>query len=143
MAQPEVVRGHFRRFSVSRTMNVKDFCALNKLFFERGKLYYELVKPVLVQGTKTIILMDRTTGKLYTGRWAREMLGLPTYDRDVKLNAVHLSRYHVFIQSTSNNRKLLAGQQVLFAVPAPAVSEPAQPAVLTVWDRLASGDDLL
>ena len=140
--QPEVVKGHFKILKVIRDTSIKDFCVANKLRFERGKGYYELVKPVLVQGTKRIILLDRTTGKLYTGAWAREMLGLPTHDRDVKLNAVHLTRYRVFIQSTSNNRVLLSGQGFLYQVPAPAASEVKPVDVLTVWDRLA-GDDLI
>jgi hypothetical protein len=141
--QPEVVKGHYRHFDVARDTGVRDFCTTNKLYFEKGKLYYELVKPVLVQGTKRIILQDRSTGKLYTGRWAREVLGLPTYDRDVKLSAIHLSRYRVFIQSTSVNRKLVAGQGILYQVPAPVASEAAVQIVLTVWDRLASDTDLI
>jgi len=140
-SHPEVVKAHLRTFRIEAHIGIKDFCAANGLKFERGKLYYELVKPVLVQGTKKIILADRATmTKFSTGRWVREQLGLPTTDRDAKLNAFHWGAYRVFIQSTSNNRKLLPGQMILYEVDAPKVPTVN---ILSVWDRLAGDDDLI
>lgn len=109
--------GRFQVLAVDTDMPIKTFCESQGVTFGRGRGFYELTKPELVQGTKEVVLMDRRTGDLYTGSRAREMLDLPLHDEDVRLRPVHLTEYHVFIQSTSNNRKLVGGTRILYEVP--------------------------
>lgn len=112
-----VPSGRFQVLSVDKDMPIKDFCKEQGVDFKPGRGFYELTKPVTVQGTKEIVLMSRATGDLFTGTHAREMLGLPLHDEDVKLKPTHLDEYVPFIQSTSNNRKLIGKTRLLYEVP--------------------------
>jgi hypothetical protein len=112
-----VPSGRFQVLSVDRDMPIKDFCSSQGVEFKPGRGFYELTKSEKVQGTKEIVLMQRTTGDLFTGTRARELLGLPLHDEDVKLAATHLEEWVPFIQSTSNNRKLVGGTRLLYEVP--------------------------
>lgn len=112
-----VPSGRFQVLSVDRDVPIKDFCKEQGVEFKQGRGFYELTKAVTVQGTKEIVLMSRATGDLFTGSHARSMLGLPLHDEDVRLHATHLDEYIPFIQSTSNNRKLVANTRLLYEVP--------------------------
>lgn len=109
--------GRFQVLTVDRDMPIKDFCTAQGVEFKTGRGFYELTKPVTVQGTKEIVLMHRESGDLFTGARARELLGLPLHDEDVKLRPVSLETYIPFIQSTSNNRKLIGSTRLLYEVP--------------------------
>lgn len=74
-----------------------------------GRAYYELTKTETIQPQKQIAILAR--GEVYTGYEARQMLGLPDYHVKVKPN--DYQDYKIFVQSTSTNRKLIAGQQLL------------------------------
>jgi len=67
------------------------------------------------QATKEIILMDRTTGDLFQGSAAREMLSLPM-DATIRIKPSNLEKYVVFVQSTSANRKLIGKTRFLYEV---------------------------
>ena len=69
--------------------------------------------------------MDKGTGDIYTGPAVRAMLGLPEWSpdkkasasrKDAKLRPVDLTKWAVFIQSTSVNRKLIGGTRFLYEV---------------------------
>jgi hypothetical protein len=50
---------------------------------------------------------------MYTGSEAREMIGLP-YGKRGQIAPRYLEGYEVFVQSTSNNRKLLRNTKFLY-----------------------------
>ena len=112
-----VPSGRFQVLNVDSDGAIKVFCETQGVEFGRGRGFYEMTKPETVQGTKEIVLMDRRTGDLFTGPKAREMLGLPLHDEDVRLRPAYLEQYAVFIQSTSTNRRLVAGTRLLYEVP--------------------------
>jgi len=66
-----------------------------------------------VQDHKQIAIRDKKTGVIYSGVNARQMLGLP-YHGTVKVVPGNHGAYDIFIQSTSVNRKLVKGTQVLY-----------------------------
>lgn len=76
-----------------------------------GSAYYEPVKAVTVQSYKNVVLLNRRDGKAYIGDGTRELLGLP--DHSVTIRPGNHADWRVFIQSTSTNRKLHRGTQVL------------------------------
>lgn len=79
----------------------------------KGTAFYELVKTEKeVQDYKVIVIRDRTTGLMYSGKAARQMLGLPTFGT-VRVVPGNHSAYAVFVQSTSTSRKVVAGTDVL------------------------------
>lgn len=113
-----VSSGRFQVMSVDEDTRIDEFVTDNGVTFKRGRGFYELTKSVLVQGTKEVILQHKVTGDLFNGDKAREMLGLPALanDIDMKIKPVALEEYRAFIQSTSNNRKLIGGTKFLYEV---------------------------
>lgn len=60
--------------------------------------------------------MDKVTGNFFTGNAARKLAGIPI-GVSAKVSPEDLRQYVVFIQSTSVNRKLLAGTKFLYEIP--------------------------
>lgn len=113
-----VPAGKFQRIYVAETEGVIDFCSGQNLAFKKGWLYQRLDENRTVcevSAKKEIVLRDKVTGDLYSGVAARRKVGLPDsgtqklYYRDHKN-----SEYEIYIQSTSHNRNLEAGQYVLY-----------------------------
>lgn len=77
----------------------------------KGTAFYQLTKKVLVQKSKQIYIYDKETKNVYQGSLARSLLGLP--DQNCHVTPVYNGRYDIFIQSTSLNRKLEPGTNVL------------------------------
>jgi len=94
---------------------VREFCEKkSKKALLKGACFYELVKTEdKVQAHKQIAIRDRQTGAVFAGPAARQMLGLPNYGTVRVIPGDH-SKYDVFIQSTSVNRKLPPYTRVLY-----------------------------
>ncbi len=110
-----VTPGRFQFLDVDSNTPIKDFVTENGLKFKPGRGFYEFTKTETIQGRKEIVLMDRKTGDLFSGEGAREMLGLPPGET-VRIRPANLEKYVVFVQSTSNNRKLMGGSRFLYEV---------------------------
>lgn len=94
-------------------MMIRDFC--NDVFgrYEIGKAYYELTKREEIQEKKGFLVREKSTGRVYTGPAARQMLGLPTYGM-VKVKPEGSGDFELYVQSTSVNRKLVSGTKVAY-----------------------------
>lgn len=80
----------------------------------KGGAFYQLTKKEdEVQDYKQIAIRDKKTGKVYSGVQARNLLNLP-HNGTVKVAPGNHGAYDLFIQSTSVNRRLKAGTQVLY-----------------------------
>lgn len=104
----------FQLLTVDKDTSIKDFVTANGLKFKRGKGFYEFTKRVLVQEHKEVVIQDKGTGEMFTGDEARDILDIPVGER-AKVSPMPTS-FTGFIQSTSNNRKLLAGTKFLYEV---------------------------
>ena len=78
-----------------------------------GSAFYQLTKPERVQGHKAICIREKHSGKVYSGDAARDLLGVPK-GGEIKLYPGKVGNFDVFIQSTSVNRNLLPGTEVLY-----------------------------
>jgi hypothetical protein len=87
---------------------VEDQCGLK---YKLGSCYYELMKTETIQPQKDVAVLEIKTGKVYSGPAARDLLGLP--DMQVRVKPDKNPEYKVFVQSTSVNRKLIAGTKLL------------------------------
>lgn len=110
----EVNPSRFQALPVDADCDIKKFVESNGLVFRKGRSFYEWTKKVTIQSYKELILQDKATGKFYTGQAAKDKLGISGTGRysppdDVK-------DYRIFVQSTSNNRKLLGGTNFLYEV---------------------------
>ena len=94
---------------------IRDFCEKRLTTgMLKGAAFYELTKTEKkVQDYKQIIIRDKVTKEIYGGSSARDILGLP-HVGDVKLAPGDFGKYTVFIQSTSVNRKVPSGSEVLY-----------------------------
>lgn len=91
---------------------IKEFVESWKLPYTVGGSYYQLSKTEKVQASKNIIVQNKLSGKLYTGVEARDLLGLPNYE--VKVAPGNFQNYNIYVQSTSVNRKLVVGTQLVY-----------------------------
>lgn len=80
----------------------------------KGAAFYQLTKTEpKVQDYKVIAVQNKQTGEVYAGPAARQMAGLPQYG-DCRVAPDDLGEWNVFIQSTSVNRKVVAGTTLLY-----------------------------
>jgi hypothetical protein len=102
--------GSYTVNSVPADMRIDEYTLQVTGQYTPGRTYYEMTKRELIQAYKSIaILVDE---KLYMGDTARDLIGLPK-DADVRVGPGDHPGYKVFVQSTSMNRKLLAGTDAL------------------------------
>lgn len=79
--------------------------------FQVGKTFYPLMKPETIQANKKLAVVEKATAKVFMGDGVRQMIGLP--DMEVRVRPNHNPDYTIYVQSTSVNRKLIAGTKVL------------------------------
>lgn len=96
---------------VPREAYIKDFVEACGLAYRVGSAYYQLMKTETIQPQKDIAIVGRQDGKVYMGRGARDLLGLP--DMNVRVKPDANPKFDVFVQSTSVNRKLIPGTRLL------------------------------
>lgn len=95
---------------------IRDFVEkrLNGQAMLKGAAFYQLVKTEdKVQDYKLIAIRDKDTGAIYCGPEARDLIGLPRYG-DARVNPDTKGKWQVFVQSTSVNRKVTGGTQLLY-----------------------------
>lgn len=76
-----------------------------------GEAYYQLMKAETVQANKALILRSKADGTYHAGAGVRAMLGLPGHD--VRVKPGNHGDWDIFVQSTSVNRKLVRGTDVV------------------------------
>ncbi len=104
----------FVRIPVSSAVAIRPLVESElKTSYKKGHGYYELTKPELVQEYKEIAIVDKASGKIYAGDAARSHLGLPIGAR-IKVKPGDHGSFAIFVQSTSVNRKLVAGTSLLY-----------------------------
>jgi hypothetical protein len=80
----------------------------------KGAAFYQLVKTEdKIQDYKLVAIRDKETGAVYCGAEARDLIGLPRVG-DVRVRPDTAGKFNVFIQSTSVNRKVNAGTQLMY-----------------------------
>lgn len=102
----------YQVLTVDRDMSIKEFVAENGLEFKAGKGFYEFTKPETISPKKLVVLMKKDTHQLYEGNHARKIAKIGKETK--KYKPTDLADYRMFIQSTSYNRKLIAGQGFLY-----------------------------
>lgn len=81
----------------------------------KGAAFYQLVKTEKkVQEYKLVALRVKTSGKVYCGQDARDMLGIGNATGTVRLVPGDHAKFDVFVQSTSVNRKIPVGTDVMY-----------------------------
>ena len=100
--------------SQSAGSQIRDFCeAKSGAKMLKGAGFYELTKKEDIQDHKQIALREHSTGAVYIGPAARDLLGLPHYGTIAVKPGDHAD-YDVFVQSTSVNRKLIENTEIMY-----------------------------
>ena len=110
-----VPTGRFQIMHVDSDQAIKAFVLDQGAAFKKGRGFYEFTKTETIQEYKEIVLLDGSTGDLFSGSEARRMIGLPE-GSNARIKPVIPAGYTVFVQSTSVNRKLKAGTRFLYEV---------------------------
>lgn len=104
---------YFKSHTVDKEVDVKDFIEKKtKHQYVIGQAYYQLMKMEKVQPQKKVLIKEKTSGAIYGGPEARSLIGLPS-GADANVTPGNHANYDIFVQSTSVNRKLPRGTQVL------------------------------
>ena len=80
--------------------------------YQVGSSFYQLTKKETVQDYKNIVLLEKSSQKLYTGEHVRSLLRLPQ-GGTIELNPASSQDYEIFIRSTSWNRRIMPGTKIL------------------------------
>lgn len=103
----------FQALHVDEKQSIKDFAQENGLIFKAGMGFYEFTKAETVSAKKGVVLVDRSTGDMFTGPEACAYIGA---GGSGKIKPTALVDYQVFVQSTSYNRVLMGGTDFLYEV---------------------------
>jgi hypothetical protein len=112
-----VTMGSYYLLPVTQRTGIAAFCTKETGDYHARQFYYELVKRETIQGDKKLAILmkpepGQKEGRLYEGKQARQLLGLPDHDERVspsKQKEVDA----IFVQSGSHNRVLEPGTRVL------------------------------
>ncbi|MEU9132450.1 vWA domain-containing protein [Kitasatospora sp. NPDC048540] len=109
--------GTYRLVPVDRPLPIRDFVTGAGHAYRTGCAFYELSKREKIQASKQLAVAEkdpatgRMTGRVFSGPAARRLLGLPAAETTVKPG--DNPAFTVFVQSTSVNRKLVPGTELL------------------------------
>lgn len=97
-------------------MQIRDFVQnVIGLTYVPGNVFYELVKTEFVSAKKQILVREKSTGKIYGGIQARNLIGL-TDNKNHKVIPGNHGKYEIYPQSTSYNRILTTATKVLIKI---------------------------
>lgn len=103
----------FQILNVDTITDIKTFVENQGITFRRGRGFYQFTKSELIQENKEVVLRNKLTGDMFTGAEARVYIGLP-YGVRGQLRPMYFNEYEVYVQSTSNNRKLMPRTKFLY-----------------------------
>lgn len=82
--------------------------------FEKGRHYYQLVKPEYIDEDKELVVHIKDKNEFRQGsRTVRMLLNLPENGRIRVYPGPHSEKFDIYVQSASVNRKLVEGQKLL------------------------------
>ena len=115
LKQLDNLQNKFKVFEVTKESAIKEFVEEKGFNYIPGSCFYELTKKETIQANKEILVQEKGKMALYGGNEARDLIGLPQ-GKDVKVEPLNLSKYRVFVLSTSVNRKLVRGSKLLVTI---------------------------
>jgi hypothetical protein len=108
----ELPASKYRIFPVKTAGQIRDFVEAQGFHYRAGMAYYALTKRETIQARKQIVVVEKATDKAYHGTEARHLIGLPD-GKELRVSPDDNPEYDVYVQSTSVNRKLVPGTNVL------------------------------
>lgn len=104
-------RDEYTVIDVKRDGPIRETVEANGLVYQIGTAYYQLTKTETIQANKQVAIRNRHSGRYHVGQNARDVLSLG--GDSVRVKPDHNPEFDIFVQSTSVNRKLIAGTRLL------------------------------
>ena len=108
--------GSFRVINVPSRAQLKKVVADNGLEFAKGRAFYQITKPEIIQDYKKLVVRRLSDGKYITGEAVRTVLDIPKNKKRFKLDLEEIPDFQVFVQSTSHNRVVLPDSVLLYDI---------------------------
>ena len=71
----EISKERFNILKVPKKCTIKQFVLSNNLEFKTGCGFYEFTKPEIISHKKEVVLVEKKTGEMFSGRDAARMIG--------------------------------------------------------------------
>ncbi len=109
------VRDQYHRWTVDKECAIADFVGYKSgRPYVPGSTFYQLTKPEAINSDREVLVEHRSSGAIYGGNAARNVLGMPSGNGVVvKFKPGNYADYAIYAQSKSTNRKLVRGTVVL------------------------------
>lgn len=122
----------FRSYDVDKEQAVQEFVERKtRGLYVIGSAFYQLTKAEKVQPNKAVVIMEKGKSLVWGGGEARQLIGLPIDGvTEARVTPGNHSKYDIFVQSTSVNRKLVRGTKLLLDVELKRGMKPT-------WDHTA------
>lgn len=104
-------KNKYQLLDVDESAPIREWVQGKGITYVLGIAFYQLTKRETIQAQKNIAVMEKKTGKVFTGVEARNVLNLP--QEDVRVSPDFNPDFEVFVQSTSVNRKLVPQTKLL------------------------------
>lgn len=101
----------FKILKVPKKCTIKQFVLSNSLEFRCGRGFYEFTKPEIISYRKEVVLVEKSSGKMFTGRDACRLIGAGS---GIRIPPTTFKTWRVFVQSTSHGRNLMANTGFLY-----------------------------
>jgi hypothetical protein len=108
------VSSSFKSIAVQGEVRIDELVRAKKLTFVKGHGFYQLTKPEKVQPGKSLLLREKGKRAIWSGD-VRGVLGMPT-GVHLKVTPGNHGAYDIFVQSSSDNRKLVRGTTLLYKI---------------------------
>jgi len=109
----EVEPDRFRILHVPKKCTIKQFVLSNSLEFKCGRGFYEFTKPEIVSHKKEVVVVEKSSGAMFTGKDACRLIGAGS---GMRIPPTIFETWQVFVQSTSYGRNLMGGTDFLYEV---------------------------
>lgn len=112
LAKMTDISARFRKWSITKETEIRPFVESHGVPFVVGAGHYLLMKKELLRAGRQVLVRDKSTGRIYGGPQARQLLNLR--DGEVHVTPGNHANFDVFFQSTSQNRHLVRGTELLW-----------------------------
>jgi len=89
-----VEEGRFKILQVPKKCTIKQFVLSNSLEFKCGRGFYEFTKPEIISHKKEVVLIEKSSGKMFTGSDACRMIGAGT---GIRIPPTTFETWRVFV----------------------------------------------
>ena len=131
LAKLEDVTDRFQTLKVPHEVELQTFVEGKGKTFYFGAGYYPITKREKLRTGRDVLLRDKTTKRIYAGPQVRQLLGLDAGEGIVTPG--NHANFDIFFQSTSHNRHLVNGTDLLWDK-----TQTADARVGKTWDPVAA-----